>query len=368
VSLARWFERPAPWVDWWVQSALEAGRSVGGGVHAIFANLIPYETAYAASVLSRELGVPWVADLEDPWALDEMRVAPTWLNYRIDLRRMRCGLQTAAGVIMSCEEAAVRVRRSLPGLDAQVVTAIMHGYTREDYEGEAPTRDDDAFRIVHTGSLHTALGHEHVRSMPIRRALRGTSLDLDILTRSHLYLMEAIDRVIAAEPTLGRRIELHLVGGLTAADREAIGRREYVVAHGQQPHITTVGFARSADLLFVPMHDLPPGKRAGLVPCKSYEYLATGRPILAALPDGDARDLLTLFERATVVRPTDVAGMASAIEARLRDPERGVGIQGEGFEPIDQLERRCLTGEIAGVLDTVLGVEPPAPVADGALR
>ena len=49
---------------------------------------------------------------------------------------------------------------------------------------------------------------------------------------------------------------------------------------------------RSADLLFLPMHDLPPGARAGLIPYKTYEYLAAGRPILAAVPDGDVRDML----------------------------------------------------------------------------
>ena len=60
---------------------------------------------------------------------------------------------------------------------------------------------------------------------------------------------------------------------------------------------------RSADLLFLPMHDLPPGRRAGLVPYKTYEYLAAERPILAAVPDGDARDILSRVSHATLCRP-----------------------------------------------------------------
>ncbi len=33
---------------------------------------------------------------------------------------------------------------------------------------------------------------------------------------------------------------------------------------------------RSADLLFLPMQNLPPGVRATIVPGKTYEYLASG--------------------------------------------------------------------------------------------
>ena len=62
--------------------------------------------------------------------------------------------------------------------------------------------------------------------------------------------------------------------------------------HGRLSHRETLALLRSADLLFLPMHELPPGQRAGLIPYKTYEYLAARRPILAAVPDGDVRDML----------------------------------------------------------------------------
>ena len=63
---------------------------------------------------------------------------------------------------------------------------------------------------------------------------------------------------------------------------------------------------RSADLLFLPMHDVPPGSRVGIVPGKTYEYLAWETPILAAVPDGDIAEILTEGQatRSSARRPT----------------------------------------------------------------
>jgi glycosyltransferase involved in cell wall biosynthesis len=269
---------------------------------------------------------------------------------------MRRGLGTASGLIMSCPEAAARVRRDVPQWSDKLVTAIPHGFDAEDYVGPRPERADRAFRIVHTGSLHTELGHDHRRTRRLRRVLGGTSLDMDILTRSHVYLLEAIERVRSSHPELGERIELHLAGKLTAADREVADRYPFVHAYGQLEHSATVELARSADLLFVPMHELPEGSRATIVPCKTYEYLASGPPVLAAVSDGDARDLLTRFGRATVCRPSDVGAMAEGIVRWMESP--APGRERADAEYMRTYERRHLTGEIAAVLDAVLSREP----------
>jgi glycosyltransferase involved in cell wall biosynthesis len=62
------------------------------------------------------------------------------------------------------------------------------------------------------------------------------------------------------------------------------------------------------------MHGIPAGTRARIVPGKTYEYLASGRPILAAVPAGDARDLVVKFGNGVAVGPSDIQGIADAIE------------------------------------------------------
>ena len=104
---------------------------------------------------------------------------------------------------------------------------------------------------------------------------------VDFLTRSHVFLMRAVDEVIRADPSVRGVIELHLVGAVTDADRQAAARYPFVHFHGLKSHAEAVSLLRTADLLFLPMQDLPTGVRAGIVPGKTYEYMASRTPILA---------------------------------------------------------------------------------------
>jgi hypothetical protein len=330
------------------------GRRAGAGADLVLASCLPYETAVAGARLAAELGTPWVADLEDPWALDEMRIYPTEVHRALELRRMRAALGNASAVIMCAEEAAVRVRRALPNLSGRVA-GIPIGFEAGDFEDAPQGHDGDALRIVHTGSMHTDFGLRQRETRQIRRILGGTFPGLDVLTRSHVFLIEAIEALMAQEPALRGRIELHLAGQLTEGDRAVAAPHAFVRTPGLLSHRDTVALMRSADLLFLPMHDLPPGTRAGLIPYKTYEYLAAERPILAAVPDGDVRDMLAPLEHVTLVRPADVPAMSAALRdrvARLPAPPVRDGLGSEALRPF---ERGAAVARIAAVFDGVLG-------------
>lgn len=350
------------WVQWWVEQSFEVGMKVGRGVDLVVASCIPYETAFAGARLAAALGVPWVADLEDPWALDEMRLHPSAVHRARDLRSMRRALATASAVVMAAPEAAERVRRDIPSLAGRIVTGIEIGYEPEDLM-PPESRHDDAFRIVHTGSMHTELGRDLRASRLRRRLLGGTVPGLDILTRSHVYLLEAIERLIAEAPRLGSRVELHLAGELTAGDRRAADGRPFVRTPGLLSHPDTVALMRSADLLFLPMHDLPAGTRAGLIPYKTYEYLAARRPVLAAVPDGDVRDMLEPFPHVSVIRPSDVDAMCRVLRQGLTSPTPA---EVPDTMALRDLERRRSVERIAAVYDQVLARSAKAPTQRAA--
>lgn len=347
---------PPPWVQAWVRDSTALALEAGRDADVVYASCLPYETAFAGASVARALDRPWVADLEDPWALDEMRVQPTALHQRVDMARMCRALETASAIVMCAPEAAERVRRGLPGSPERIVTSVPIGFDGRAFRGPAQPRTDGRFRIVHTGSLQTQLGYDHRHSRSLRRALGGTSVDVDILTRSHVFLIEAIERLLAARPELRDRVEAVFAGGFTGGDREACAGRSFVHDAGLLSHPETVELMRSADLLFLPMQNLPPGSRAGLIPYKTFEYLAARRPILAAVPDGDVRDLLEPLADATVCRPDDVAAMTAALGSWIdRGPVHEVRHDFDSA-PLVELERSRSVARIADVLDQVLGV------------
>jgi glycosyltransferase involved in cell wall biosynthesis len=345
--LERWLRLETPFARWWVQGCIETGRGAGAGVDAVFATMSPFESAAAAAALARALRRPWVADLRDPWALDEMMVYPTRVHRRLELRHMRRALSSAAAIVMNTPEAAARLIESFPELGPRQVVAIPNGFDPADFAEPAAPRHDAAFRIVHAGYLHTELAG---RPSLARRLLGGGIPGVDIGTRSHVYLLEAVDRIRQEHPELGGRIEVHLAGVVSESDRATLGDPS-LHSHGYLSHPETVALMQSADLLFLPMQELPAGLRATIVPGKTYEYIAAGRPILAAVPEGDVRDILAAAGSAVVCAPRDVDAMVSAILALL-----------EGNDPpprnpraLLRYERSRLTGELAGVLDAVTG-------------
>lgn len=353
--LERWTPLRSPFERWWVEGLVETGRNAGRRIDVVYASMSPFETAEAATRLSRELGVPWIADLRDPWALDEMTVFPTVAHRLAEKRRMRRALSSAAAIVMNTPEAARTIVEAFPELSLRLADPIPNGYDAADFSGSTAERADSRFRIVHTGYLHTEHGLRHRKAGRLRRALDGTTPGVDFLPRSHVFLLAGLTALLARRPELQSRIEVVLAGVLSPADEEIVeqfAHRELVRLPGYVPHRTTVELIRAADLLFLPMHDLPAGRRARIVPGKTYEYLASGRPILAAVPDGDARDLLSDFDHVTLCRPADSSAIAAAIEAAFDsgrvDRPSTVPVGAERFE------RRQQTKALAQTFDRVL--------------
>lgn len=351
----RWLGASAPWSRWWTEASFRAALDGGAGdVDLIYVWMQPYVSAETGTALSRELGKPWVADLGDPWALDEMMIYPSGLHRRQEAKRMRSLLGTASAIVMSTAEAASRLVAAFPELERVPVVVIPNGYDRADFADPIPPRRDGKFRIVHTGALHTALGEQHRRRRALRGLLGGGVRGLDILTRSHVHLVDALNQLVATDPALEHVLELHLVGVLTDADRAVVTTQCRATFHGFMAHADSLELMRSADLLFLPMQNLPPGVRATIVPGKTYEYLASGRPILAAVPDGDARDILTAAGNAILVRPDDVDGMSAGIRGGLDRFLAGAPSPPPNPDVVGRFEYRKLARDLAGVFEAVL--------------
>ena len=341
------------WGRWWKRGIVYEGCAVEGRFDLLWALMQPYASSHAVGRLSSRLGVPWVADLADPWALDEMLIYPTGVHRRLAMREMRRALASAAGIVMSTREAAQRLTDVFPELASRPILVGPVGWDRRDFESPPPTRPDDVFRIVHTGYLHTELGRDQRRSAWLRRWLGGSRDDVDILARSHVHLVEALDALFESRPELEGRVELHLAGVQSPIDQYVSGRRSPIRWLGYVDHTDAVALMRTADLLFLPMHGLPDGTRASIVPGKTYEYLASGRPILAAIPEGDAWDLLEEAGSASICRPTDVVAMTTILSERIDAFLAGKTTPAPKAQVVERYEYRRLAADLLAFFEAI---------------
>jgi glycosyltransferase involved in cell wall biosynthesis len=356
-KLRAWCRLSTTFSEWWASGVVDTAISVFQGQRAIVATMSPFESAAPAGILAKHFDIPWIADLRDPWALDEMQVFPSALHRWIETAKMERLLSTAEVIIMNTPEAAKELQTSIPSLKKKRILSITNGYDEADFITPVAPRQDKKFRIVHTGSLHSAGGIQ-LRGSSWKRMLGGVKPGLDILTRSHNVLLRAIDRWLVTRPEIRDTVELVFAGQLSSEDRaiaHASSANSMIRFTGYIPHGQSTDLVRTADLLFLPMHSLPPGVPALIVPGKTYEYLASGRPILAAVPDGDARNYVTECSDGGhfLCRPDDEAAMANALEnAYLRWKEGRVPVA--NTDAVKRFERRVLTTELAKVIRSVV--------------
>jgi glycosyltransferase involved in cell wall biosynthesis len=124
-----------------------------------------------------------------------------------------------------------------------------------------------------------------------------------------------------------------------------------------------VALLRNADLLFLPLHKLPAGERSRIVPGKTYEYLAAKRPILAAVPEGDARDFVVASGLGNVCAPDDVDAMAAILRGRFEEKRAGRQPTPGPAAFYQQFERLEITAKLARGLESVIrpGAAGPSP-------
>jgi lipopolysaccharide/colanic/teichoic acid biosynthesis glycosyltransferase/glycosyltransferase involved in cell wall biosynthesis len=314
--------------------ALSALPRVLGGPRpdVVIATMPPLFLGLSAWIAAARWRVPFVVDCRDDWpyaavALGEMRPGPattilSWLSRFLYVRAARV-LAVTPGM---------RRQLAARGLDSGRIELVTNG------------ADTELFRPTANGA---PIGHVANAPAPARRCTV-----LYAGTHGLVHGMEVL--LDAAERLKGRDdLEFVFVGDGVAKPaleaRAAESGLTRVAFHPSVPPERLVEWIHRADVCVATTRDHP--FCGETIPVKLFDYLACGRPVVAAVR-GDAADVVRASGGGVVVEPGDGASLAEALSALADDPARraSLGAAGPPFVA-RQYSRQALGGRLVTIVE-----------------
>lgn len=205
--------------------------------------------------LKQKTGINWLADFRDPW---------TSIHYHNKLMLMKYARQRhkklERKVLSSADHIVVTSPSTKTGfkeLTDRPVTLITNGFDSMRKADSAPKR----FVLAHIGSM--------------------------LSERNPVVLWAALSELLSELTDLRGDLELQLVGDVSEQVVNSIrmyGLKEQLVLKGYVSHQTARKLQSEAAVLLLVESDRP--ETRAIIPGKLYEYMASGRPILAIGPAG----------------------------------------------------------------------------------
>ncbi|MDA8381958.1 MAG: glycosyltransferase, partial [Betaproteobacteria bacterium] len=325
---------PDSWIGW-LPWAVAAGRRVLREDPAqMIYSTSPHATAHLiGGRLSQAAALPWVTDFRDPWYEEPPEPGTPALVHWSARHLERNSIARAGHVVTSTAHLGAMLRGRYPGQPAGKFTTIANGFDEADFGGprERRRRGDGKLLFVHTGAIHP--GFRDPR--PLFRAIRA----LDGL----------IDTSVLAFRFIGAG-EFGESGAMAQCLAET-GLTRQVAFLPRIAYAAALDELAQADvgLLLQASEDT-----TGLVPAKLYEYLRSGKPVLALTLPGASAEVLAETSGGWAINPLDGPALSAALLEIHRfwsaeALERCCAQPGS----LAPFERRRLTGKLADVFQSL---------------
>ncbi len=303
------------WLSSW------AGIRLARSCDVIYVSCSPFSSALSGVWIKWLSGKPLVTDFRDAWTLNPHTKLSRFHRFVIGIME-RIVIGAADCFIVNTDGAAELYRRRYPQQAGKVI-AIPNGYD-ELTPVEAPPDPAQPFRIMHVGNFYGS--------------------------RSPKLLLEVLSELSDCD------IEFIQVGGDFAAI-EPFRAKVRITVTKSVPRAEALRLMTTASLLYLKQGWEPGVSDYIAVAAKTYEYIATGLPILAEVPPGDNAEIVRRYAgKSWVVGGQDRAELKQAVlEAYKRRLEPPTGIT-EAFT--EKFARANLTRQLTEIFDRVAAAKP----------
>jgi glycosyltransferase involved in cell wall biosynthesis len=324
--LAAGFLIPDTYIGWYPYAVRAARRVlIRRRFDAIYSTSPPETSHLVALKLHKLTGLPWVADFRDPWMNLYLLKPPTPLHAKLH-RRLEKLVCERANAVVTTEWQEKLLREQYPRLKS--VHRIPNGFDGTEVasvEALRPPAPPGRFRILHAGMLTQ--------------------------NRSAIPFLRALKRFLSRRPEVRGGIEALFVGPREDKNEHAVhdfGLSDVVEFRDSVPHEETLQLEKRSHILLLIKHVNP--DYDGIVPGKLFEYIGVRRPILALVPDGEAKRHVESLKRGVTVAQDDIEAVAAKIEELFDEFRNGTLDAAFDLSPQPQFERSSLAGDLARLL------------------
>jgi glycosyltransferase involved in cell wall biosynthesis len=326
--LRRWFFIPDDrmlWMPFSFWRALDVLRRER--IRCVYTTSFPHSTHVVGLLLKRFCNVRWLADFRDGWVQNPTFFDPPTPLHRWVSSALEREVARSADLIISVSEPITGHLRRVSRVAPEKFVTITNGFDEEDFRGleRVPHKK---FTLVYTG---TFFGE-----------------------RTPEPLLRAISLAMGERPELRERMQCLLFSDVGESCMRLIreqGLGSIVQVRGLLPYREALQEQCNADVLIIVIADVPNAEI--MVTQKVFEYLATRRPILAIVPEGECRRIVLSARAGTAVSPADVEGIKRALLGYYESYKAGA-LPETDRAGVQQYSRRELTRSLAEAMGRFL--------------
>lgn len=285
----------------------------------------PHSMHLIAMGLTKHIPCNWIADFRDPWTgmfyFKHMKMLP---YVRARHRKLERKVVSAADAVIVVTDSMKRDFDKITSPDK--VHVITNGFDPDDFV-RVESSVSDKFQLVHTGLM-----------------IRGGNPD---------NIWKALRKMADTIPGFAEDLVLRLVGETDEYILERIeelGLGRFLQNAGYVPHSEVVEEQASATVLLLPLRDEP--ESGAILTGKFFEYLASGRPILAVGPvNGDLGKALRECEAGEIFEFSDNDGVYDYLCRKYSEYKKGLLKDSRRSDSVNRFSRKQLTADLVDIMD-----------------
>ena len=318
----KWVRIPDPFIGW-LPFAIWKGLNIlhSHNIDAIFSTSLHNTNHLIAYALKLRTGLPWLADFRDLWTQNTYANHPS-LTLKIEQKLESLVLNKADRVTTINKPMMKALRAKYPDKTYDVIS---HGFDPQDFTDIKPVATS-RFTITYTGSLYGK-------------------------RKADTFLF-AIRELIDEQKIPEDKLHIRFVGSVSPAQALSEHLNLIIQFIDTVTHEEVVSYLTSSDVLLLiqSMDSVDVMGTTG----KLFEYIATGKPILALAPDSVASQIIRETNTGVSVSPNDKEGLKQAIHSMYVKWTYGALQIEPDKDAVARYDVRELAKRFAEVLDEIL--------------